>query len=58
MLTLFNGSLSYSDIMNMTLKDLDELRSARLKALMQEQEEMKRREDERKREAARNQIII
>ena len=58
MLTLFNGSLSYSDIMNMTLKDLDGLRSARLKALMEEQEEMKRREDERKREAARNQIIL
>ena len=44
--------------MNMTLKDLDGLRSARLKALMEEQEEMKRKEDERKREAARNQIII
>lgn len=58
MLTLFNGSLTYSDIMNMTLKELDELRSARLKALMQEQEDMKRREEERKREAARNQIII
>ena len=58
MLTLFNGSLSYSDIMSMTMKELDELRSARLKALMQEQEDMKRREDERKREAARNQIII
>ena len=44
--------------MNMTMKELDELRSARLKALIEEQEEMKRREDERKREAARNQIII
>ena len=44
--------------MNMTLKDLDWLRSARIKALMEEQEEMKRKEDERKREAARNQIII
>ena len=58
MLALFKGELSYHEFMReMTYKDMMSLRDERVQQLLEEQEAMKKSDEERRRDAIRNTIM-